>query len=503
MTARPDIFPDRPSHATAFIVFGATGDLAGRKLYPALYELARRGLLPRTFIIYGMARRPLNDRQFGTKVRDAVRAVARGPIDRKALSALVRCARYFPGDLNDPATFTRLEEEIKKEERRLGHGILRTFYLALPPSLFDIVVSNVDACRLGKDMCTKEGVRSRVIIEKPFGSDLASAMDLERRIARTFDERQVYRIDHYLGKESLQNISTFRFANRFFEEQWNARNIAEIQISAFETVGLEGRTAYYDHAGALRDMVQSHLLQFLAHLTYDEPSSLTAEHIHAAKERLLSRVRVAGGLAIIRGRYRGYLEEPGIPSRSRTETYVAVKLGIDSARWRGVPIYIRTGKRMARKETSAVVSFRRRTPPQFAGLHEGAAPNRLSLQIAPSPSITLQMNVDRPGFDTGTEVATMQYCRDERFDVPPVGDYEYLLVDVMQGDRTLFTSAKEVVESWKVVEPLLSRAGNDRLYAYDPGSDGPSRARALFPKGSDGWTEAANGCTIGPGRAGR
>lgn len=484
-------------HATALIVFGATGDLTQNKLYPALYELARRDLLPEVFYLYGLARQSMSKSEFKADILTALHQYAGKGLDMKAMRRMLKNLQYIPADLNDRGAYDSLENLIKAEEKRLGHGILRVFYLALPPRLFENVISNVETCRLGKALCTIEKVRSHVIVEKPFGYDLKTARALDRKVKQVFDERQVYRIDHYLGKEALQNIFTFRFSNRFFDDHLNAEHVESIQINALETLGLEGRYSYYDGAGAIRDMVQSHLLQLLAYVAMDEPTELTAEAVHRAKERLLRAVRLwPKGKAMVRGQYRGYRSEPNISRGSATETYVALKFEINNPRWRGVPIYMRTGKEMARKDTSVVITFKNKRPPVF--LHKGAtsAKNRLSLHIAPAAALSMHVNVNRPGIEDAIDVATMHYCRGEHSTIPPVGDYERLLLDVFHADQTLVASAEEVLQSWRIVQPILDRARREKLFFYKRGVSGPKEADALFPKNDPGWLAPLSGCSM-------
>lgn len=462
----------RATHPTAFIVFGATGDLTQRKLYPALYELARRDLLPPKFYLYGIAREERTDDMFRKQVRSAIKEYVKGDLEEKALGRLLKHVTYISADLKAREGYQKLENSVKKRELSLKKGIQRLFYLALPPGIFPYVAKSVESCHIGKALCTRDKILSRIIVEKPFGSDFASAKKLDVRMRKAFNEEQIYRIDHYLGKEAFQNVMTFRFGNQLFDHSWDNTNIESIQIHALETVGLEKRFSYYDSAGALRDMVQSHLLQFLSILTMDEPASLEAKSIHKEKQRVLEAVRPFGGKAkIVRGQYAGYTSSKNISKSSKTETFASLALEVNLPRWRGVPIILRTGKKLGQKETSATIVFKQ---PKLGFLHDKRhplVPNMLHLQISPAPSISMRINVHSPGVNMGADEANMHYCRGERFKEPPIGDYERLLIEVMKGDQTLFTSSKEVLAQWKIVEPFLKKS--TKPVSYKKGSLGP------------------------------
>jgi len=346
---------------------------------------------------------------------------------------------------------------------------------------------------MGKELCTIQHVLSRVIVEKPFGYNLKTAQRLDKRLMEVFDERQVYRIDHYLGKEAFQNIFAFRFANNWFEHLWNKDHVLEIQLNALETVGLEGRYSYYDGSGAIRDMVQSHLLQFLAFLTMDAPRDLSSFSLREKKEAVLAATRPhQGKITMVQGQYSGYRKEKGIPSTSKTETYVAMKLEINSPRWKGVPIYVRTGKALGRKDTGAVVVFK-----QPKTIYPSEAPvNKIALQIAPSPSISLHLNVQSGEFGMDLDQAAMHYCRGEHREEAAVGDYERLLLDVVLGDQKLFTSSKEVLSAWKIVDPFLARAARRKPVAYKKGSEGPTEARSMMLKDGTDWLAIHSSCPI-------
>jgi len=482
---------------TAFIVFGATGDLTQNKLYPALYELARRKMLPKDFTLYGLSRKKMKASTFKKDIHQDLKRYAGKKIEKKAVDLLLKKVQYIGADLNEPDGYHKLEKHIQAHEKKHNKAVLRIFYLALPPSLFDDVTKHVKTCKAGGDICSIQNVRSRVVLEKPFGYDYKTALRLDKEVKKLFDEEQIYRIDHYLGKESFQTMFAFRFANEFFEEHWDNRHIQSIQINALESIGTEGRHSYYDGAGAMRDMVQSHLMQFIAYLTMDEPKDLSAKALRKAKEQVLKHIKPSKkGVNIITGQYQGYTKDPGIIKGSKTETYIATKFEINSPRWKGVPIYVRTGKNLSHKETSAIISFKHKAPLFMkAKADANVADNRLMIQISPQPSITLQMNVDKQGFQLQTDTATMHYCRHENKTMPPIGDYERLLMDIIEGDQMLFTSSEEVLSSWKAVDPLISKIKNKKPLRYTKGTIGPKESSKILEQGEE-WYSVSTHCPI-------
>lgn len=480
--------------ASAFVIFGATGDLTQNKIYPSLYELARRNLLPEHFYLYGLARKTLSNKQFQKHIENSIRKLVAQP-DEKAIKKLVAKAEYIGADVTEDAGFQELEARIQAHERKIGSGILRMFYLALPPKIFSDVIRRIESCKMGKALCSREHVLSRVIVEKPFGSDYDSALQLDRELRRVFHEKQIYRIDHYLGKEAFQNVFSFRFANAIFEHIWNSKFIDSIQINALETVGLMDRFAYYDGAGALRDMVQSHLFQLLAYVMMEEPKGKSVAALHVSKERLLKTLSVRKQSKLIRGQYQGYRKERGVPRDSKTETYVALACEVTNARWKGVPIYIRTGKMLDRKETSIAIQFKQRMPKSFDISGTGYRPNRIYIEIDPVPSITMEIHVAKQGFKNALDTASMHYCRSEHEKEAPIGDYERLLMDVILGDQSLFTSSEEVLCSWKTLDASLKSAPRVKLHRYKKGSEGPSASKSILLKNHT-WLKTTNLCPL-------
>lgn len=474
-------------HPVAFIVFGATGDLTQNKLYPALYELAKRKMLPKTFFLYGISREKMTAAKYKQGIKQDLKMYAGRNLDRDAVDLLLKKVHYLPANLHEPEGYHQLEKFISREEAKLKKAVQRIFYLALPTSLFEEVIAHVKTCKAGKDICTMQNVKSRIVLEKPFGHDFQSAKKLDKAVSALFDNEQIYRIDHYLGKRSFQTMFALRFANQFFEEHWDNKHIESIQINALETVGTEGRFSYYDSAGALKDMVQSHLLQFVAYLMMDRPKNFSAKELRNKKAELLKKVKPhKSSNNIIHGQYRGYRSEKGVKKGTMTETFVACKFQIDSPRWKGVPIYIRTGKNLSRKETSAIITYK-------SDSQEVVDRNMLSIQIAPNPGIALRLNLDKQGFQFETEPASMHYCRFEQNDDRSIGDYERLLLDVMAGDQQLFTGSQEVLASWKAIDPFVKKIKKTNPVSYMKGSDGPAKSADILDK-DDQWGNVTKTC---------
>lgn len=478
---------DRP---VALVIFGATSDLAAKKLYPTLYTMAEKDTLPDDFYLYGVARTELAVSEWRERFRQVVEP-HRESVDKAVIDQLFTSAKWVTADVKNSDDYQVLEDDIRNREDALGRGVLRLFYLALPPSLFADVAQNVETCKMGKALCSKDDVLSRIIIEKPFGHDTASARRLDKQLKRVFDERQVYRIDHYLGKEAMQNILVFRFGNGLFESRWNNQHIARIQIDALESVSAAGRAGYYEDAGALRDMVQSHLLQFLAYMTMEEPSAMTGEALHAAKSDILKHVRPwQDGPAIVRGQYDGYRNHDGVADDSLTDTFVAVKFEIDTDRWRGVPIYIRTGKSLSQKETAGMVEFKDMKSEFFTNREFPLVNNLVRISVAPDSGVSVRTNMHAPGTHMGSMPAPMHYCRAAAAN--GLGDYEHLLMVAMRGERLLFAGSDEVLHAWRAVEPFLE--GGQEPNKYEPGTLGPD-ASVLFPDGKD-WMDSFAGCKM-------
>ncbi|HEX2716881.1 MAG TPA: glucose-6-phosphate dehydrogenase [Gemmatimonadaceae bacterium] len=508
--------------SATFVLVGALGDLARRKLYPALYGLACDGLLGRRFTIVGIGRESHTDASFVAAATEALTADgAGGHVDASVARTLFAGARYVRGDLMDPATYVALGEALRAVERDVDvHQRNRLFYLAIPPSLFLRTVEQLSESGLAPRTRTVEAMNTdgwaRLVIEKPFGRDLSSARALNIALLSRFAEPQLYRIDHYLGKETVQNLLAFRFANSIFEPLWNRGAIAHVEITAAETVGVEGRGGYYEEAGVLRDMFQSHLIQLLALTAMEAPAAMDADAVRDEKVKVLRAVRRVGPADVARdvvlAQYEaGRLGEAAVPAyrgelsvghESRTPTYAAVRFAIDDWRWEGVPFYVRSGKRLAARTSEIVVGFRR--PPSYLWPPETRAtmvPNELVIRLQPDEGIALRFQAKRPGaalaLTPELELAPvrMRFTYQDAFGGEPSPAYETLLLDAMIGDATLFARSDEVEEAWAIVDTLTSAADRGKLplERYAAGSAGPAAADALLVDGAHWSPLFANG----------
>ena len=494
--------PGRPAPPCAVVIFGAAGDLTKRKLVPALYNLKGLGLLPREFAIVGVARRDKSHEQFREEQTRDIREFATTSVD-EALWAELREGMYFlAGELSDPAVYAQLADLLAEVAKRHGTGGNALFYLAIPPSLFGEVVR-----RLGEAGLVREegGAWRRVIVEKPFGHDLDSARALSAELAAVLREEQIYRIDHYLGKETVQNILVFRFANGLFEPIWNRTYVDHVQLMVAETVGVEDRGNYYETAGVLRDMIQNHMFQLLALVAMEPPISFAADAVRDEKVKVLQAIRPMSPEEIldrtVRGQYgdgmiagqpaRAYRREPKVSPTSATETYAALKLFVQNWRWAGVPFYLRSGKRLARRQTEIVVEFRR--PPLL--LLETAAmgevdPNRLVLHIQPEEGIELQVKAKRPGPTVRIETVKLDFSYKDFGPTSAATGYERLLYDCMAGDSTLFHRTDMVEAAWRIATPILETwryLPTPDFPSYPAGSWGPVAADELIQQDERRW----------------
>ena len=492
----------RQAPPCAMVIFGAGGDLTKRKLIPALYNLARGKLLPQEFAIIGVSREQFSSEEFRQRTAQEIRQYATGEVDQASWDQFVKRLYYTPGDFKDPELYKKLGDLLGQAEKEQNTGGSCLFYLATSPTFFPIVVKQLGAAKLTVE---ENGKWKRVVIEKPFGHDLDSAVSLNHEIGQVLREDQVYRIDHYLGKETVQNILAFRFANGIFEPVWNRRYVDHVQVTVAEELGVEMRGDYYEHAGALRDMVPNHIFQLITLTAMEPPISFDAQAVHDEQTKILRAIQPLNPERVldhaVRGQYGegsidgktvpGYRTEPNVDPASTTETFVALALNIDNWRWAGVPFYLRTGKRLATRSTEIVIRFRR---PPFVLFRktsvEKIAPNELVINIQPNEGISLSFEAKVPGPIVKLGAVNMDFQYSDYFGTTPSTGYETLLYDCMMGDPTLFQRADMVEASWTIVQPILDlwKALPPRDFPnYAAGSWGPEQALELLRREGREW----------------
>jgi glucose-6-phosphate 1-dehydrogenase len=485
------------------VLFGVTGDLSRKKLMPAVYDLANRGLLPPGFSLVGFARRDWEHEDFAQVIHDAVKEHARTPFNDTVWQQLAEGIRFVPGEFADDAAFDRLAETVAQLDEERGTGGNYAFYLSVPPKFFPEVVAQLKRSGLSSPPEGPPGRQPwrRVVIEKPFGHDLASARQLNEIVNSVFGSDSVFRIDHYLGKETVQNILALRFANTMYEPIWNRGYVDHVQITMSEDIGIGGRAGYYDGIGAARDVIQNHLMQLLALTAMEEPVSFDAASLRAEKEKVLSAVRLPEDLATgtARGQYAagwqggvevpGYLEEDGIAPDSRTETYAALKLGVDTRRWGGVPFYLRTGKRLPRRMTEIALLFQRAPHLPFSATDtKELGQNAIVIRVQPDEGITVRFGSKVPGSAMEVRDVNMDFAYGESFTENSPEAYERLLLDVLIGDPPLFPRHREVELSWEVLDPVEEFwAEHGKPDQYPAGSTGPASAEALMARDGRAW----------------
>jgi glucose-6-phosphate 1-dehydrogenase len=492
----------RGAPPTVVVIFGASGDLTSRKLIPAVYNLAADNLLPADFHLVGYGRKEISHDEFRGLATEAIKEFSRRELNPDVWGRVATNTTYVAGGYDAKADFDRLAKHIDAIEKQVGREVQALFYISTPPSVFAPILRNLGESGLAS-RALGQPHHAKVIIEKPFGRDLESARALNSTIRSVFEEHQVYRIDHYLGKETVQDLLVQRFANSIFEPLWNRNFIDHVQITVAEEVGVGSRGGYYEQSGALRDMIQNHTMQLVALTAMEPPVSLDAEAIRDEKVKLLraiqplhvgpngdvARAQYAAGM--IGGRpSKGYLEEEGIAAQSATETYAAIRLSINNWRWQGVPFYLRSGKRMARRVTEIAVQFKRPPGTLFAGGGFDLAPNTLSFQIQPDEGLSLVLNGKVPGLETRTQPVKMNFRYSTTFGSNTPEAYERLVLDAMIGDGTLFIRGDEAETSWQLYTPVLqawAEARREGMDSYAAGSWGPANADALLAANGHVW----------------
>ena len=486
-----------PVHPTALVIFGATGDLAHRKLLPALYNLAHEGALPERFELIGVSRRDRPDADFRSDARASIEKFSRRKPDPNVLEGLLANARYVPGSFDDDAVYAELDRTLSEFDQQAGHPLDRVFYLSTAPEFFPVIAGKLGAAGLNDT----EKAQVRIVIEKPFGYDLASARQLNVEVLDEFDETQVFRIDHYLGKETVQNLFALRFANALFEPVWNRNFIDSVQITAAEDIGIGSRAGYYEGAGALRDLVQNHMMQLLALLAMEPPASFEANRLRDEKLKVLEAivpptvdqvasmaVRAQYGPGVVAGtQVPGYRDEPGVAPDSRTETYAALRLHVSNWRWAGVPFYLRTGKRLARKVTEIAVTLK--PVPHLAFQSTGSVgvqANQIVLTVQPDEGVSVSLGAKIPGSRLRIRPVNMEFRYGTSFLSESPEAYERLILDAMRGDATLFTRNDEIEALWGIIDPILTAWHEDTsspIPQYASGSAGPEEANLLLAEG--------------------
>ncbi len=495
-----------PGEACVMVIFGATGDLTKRLLMPSLYNLKTAGLLPERFAVVGVSNIEHTSQSFREELTREAPGNATGTFDPAVWNWLAERLHYVTGVFDDPATFERLQQRLDIIEKESGVPGNHLYYFATAPQFFGLIAE-----RLGEAGLTRppDGLWRRLVVEKPFGRDLESASQLNAQLRRVMGEEQIYRIDHYMGKETVQNLMVFRFGNGIFEPIWDRRYIDHVQITAAETLGVEKRAGYYEGAGALRDMVPNHLFQLLALTAMEPPSSFAAEAVRDEKAKILAALQPPSAEGVLtsaaRGQYAagtlggarvlGYREEPGVAAQSQTETYAALRVGIDNWRWAGVPFYLRTGKRLKARSTTISIHFRRPPLQLFRRMGVGELdPNVLTIHVQPDEGISLRFGAKIPGPTVDIGDVQMKFKYAEYFGARPATGYETLLHDVMIGDQTLFQRADMTEAGWRVIQPLLDvwHALPARGFPnYAAGSWGPAEADELLRRDGRAWINDA------------
>ena len=489
---------ERVPDPSILVLFGSTGDLAHRKVIPALYQLWRTNLLPHEFVLLAIGRRPYDSATYREEIRGTLEQYSRVlPLDETAWRTFAECVEYEQLNFDEAAGFDRLAAHLDTLDEERGTRGNRLFYLATQPSQFSEIVAQLG--RVGLDHEKHDGGWRRVVIEKPFGHDLASAQKLNREVGKVFRESQVYRIDHYLGKETVRNLMVFRFGNSLFEPIWNRRYVDHIQITVAESLGIENRGAFYEETGAARDVLQNHLLQLVCLVGMEPPAAFQADALRDEKVKILRAiathpedvVRAQYGPGWVAGtKVPGYREEPDVDPESETETFIAAQLQIDDWRWSGVPIYVRTGKRLPKRSTEIAIQFRGVPHKLFASAGTEPDPNLLAIRIQPDEGIMLRFGAKIPGLGLDVRSVTMDFTYGSAFSVDSPDAYETLILDALQGDASLFTRADEVEHAWAIVDPIIDFWADSEapdFPNYEAGTWGPPEADQLLAGEGRKW----------------
>ena len=489
---------ERVPDPSILVLFGSTGDLAHRKVIPALYQLWRTNLLPHEFVVLAIGRRPYDSDTFRQEIRTALEKYSRIlPLDEPAWRTFSERVEYEQLDFDEPAGFDRLAKRLDELDEERGTRGNHLFYLATQPSQFSAIVAQLG--RVGLDHEKHDGGWRRVVIEKPFGHDLPSAQKLNREVAKVFRESQVYRIDHYLGKETVRNLMVFRFGNSLFEPLWNRRYVDNVQITVAESLGIENRGAFYEETGAARDVLQNHLLQLVSLVGMEPPAAFQADALRDEKVKVLRAIATRPE-DVVRGQYGpgwvagekvlGYREEADVDPQSETETFVAATLLIDDWRWSGVPVYVRTGKRLPKRATEIAIQFREVPHKLFASIGAEPDQNLLAIRIQPDEGIMLRFAAKIPGLGLDVRSVTMDFTYGSAFSVDSPDAYETLILDALQGDASLFTRADEVEHAWAIVDPIIASWADEEapdFPNYEAGTWGPPDADKLLAKEGRRW----------------
>ena len=502
---RRGLAEDRTIDPCAVVIFGASGDLTKRKLMPGLYNLAVSRSLPSGFAVVGVARREKSNEDFRAEMKTSISKYSRRkPVDEAVWGDFERGVSYVAGTFEEPKTYERLAKHLAELDKERGCAGNRLFYLAVPPSEFGTIATRLREAKLVAQPSRGGGPWTRMVIEKPFGHDLASARTLNDTIASVFDESQVFRIDHYLGKETVQNLLVFRFANSLFEPVWNREHVDHVQITVAEDIGVEGRGKFYEATGVARDIVENHVMQLLCLTAMEPPIDLSADSVRDEKVKVLRSLRPMEQSQVpdnvIRGQYArgfvrgdevpGYREEPDVAPDSRIETYLAMRVFVDNWRWGGVPFYVRAGKRLARRVTEIAVTFKKVPHNLFRAPDGGITPNVLALRIQPDEGIALRFISKEPGQHTILRDVAMDFRYGAAFGSNTPEAYERLLLDAMRGEATLFTRRDEVEDQWEYIDHVFSawaREGNTPPPVYTAGSWGPEQADDLLARDGRRW----------------